>query len=282
MAGREHEELREQAALYVLGALAAEERAAFEAHLATCAECSAEVRSLAGVPAMLAQTVPQVDPSPALREQVLRSAGAGANVRHMPAAPNAPNTSHRRDAPRSVFGPWLAAAASLALTVGLGVYAMELRGRIGALESRLRDAIARADASERQMADTRRAATDAESRVALLAAPDVTRVDLAGQKMAPQASGRGYWSRSRGLMFTASNLPALPAGRTYQFWVLTAQTPPISNRWLLRPDASGGVTAVFDTPVDLPKPAAMAVSIEPAGGVPAPTGDLYLVGRAGS
>src|ERR1700674_4563678 len=99
MAGREHEELREQAALYVLGALAAQERTAFEAHLATCVECSAEVRSLAAVPAMLDQTVPQVDPSPALREQVLRSAGAGANVRHVPAAPN---MSHRRDVPRGV------------------------------------------------------------------------------------------------------------------------------------------------------------------------------------
>jgi Anti-sigma-K factor rskA len=142
--------------------------------------------------------------------------------------------------------------------------------------------MARADASERQMADARRVATDAESRVALLAAPDLRRVDLAGQKVAPQASGRGYWSRSRGLMFTASNLPPLPAGRTYQLWVLTAQTPPISNGWLIRPDASGRVTAVFDTPVDLPRPTAMAVTIEPAAGVAAPTGDMYLVGRAGS
>jgi anti-sigma-K factor RskA len=281
MAGSEHEELREQAALYVLGALAPQERMAFESHLTTCVECSAEVRSLAVVPALLAQTVPQVDPSRTLREQVLRSAGGGANVRLMPATPDHSNVSQTRDIPGTALGPWLAAAASLALTVGLGVYAMELRGRVGDLESRLRDALARADASERQIADTRRAATDAESRVALLAAPDLTRVDLAGQKMAPQASGRGYWSRSRGLMFTASNLPPLPAGRTYQFWVLTAQTPPISNGWLLMPDASGRVTAVFDTPVDLPKPAAMAVSIEPAGGVPAPTGDLYLVGRAG-
>jgi anti-sigma-K factor RskA len=276
----EHEELHEQAALYVLGALAPQERTAFEAHLTTCVECTAEVRSLAAVPAMLAQTVPQVDPSPALRERVLRSAGAGPgeNVRLMPAT-----SPHRRDIPNStlMFGPWLAAAASLALTVALGAYAVELRGRVGDLEARLRDAVARADASERQIADARRAATDAESRVAVLAAPDLTRVDLAGQPVAPQASGRGYWSRSRGLMFTASNLPALPAGRTYQLWVLTAQTPPISNGWLVRPDASGRVTAVFDTPVDLPRPTAMAVTIEPAGGVPAPTGDMYLVGRTG-
>ena len=116
--------------------------------------------------------------------------------------------------------------------------------------------------------------------MAVLAAPDVSRIDLAGQTAAPQASGRGYWSRSRGLMFTASSLPALPPGRAYQLWVLTAQTPPISNGWMLRPDASGRAAAIFETPVDLPVPTAMAVTIEPDGGVPAPTGAMYLVGRA--
>jgi anti-sigma-K factor RskA len=40
------------------------------------------------------------------------------------------------------------------------------------------------------------------------------------------------------------------------------------------------VAAIFETPVDLPRPTAMAVTIEPDGGVPAPTGAMYLVGRA--
>jgi hypothetical protein len=35
---------------------------------------------------------------------------------------------------------------------------------------------------------------------------------------------------------------------------------------------------VFETPVDLPQPVGMAVTIEPDGGVPSPTGDKYLVG----
>jgi hypothetical protein len=34
------------------------------------------------------------------------------------------------------------------------------------------------------------------------------------------------------------------------------------------------------TPVDMPAPVAMAVTIEPAGGVAAPTGDKYLIGVA--
>jgi anti-sigma-K factor RskA len=44
-------------AAYVLGALSEQERAEFEAHLATCDECTARVRELADLPALLA-TVP--------------------------------------------------------------------------------------------------------------------------------------------------------------------------------------------------------------------------------
>ena len=84
--------------------------------------------------------------------------------------------------------------------------------RISTLEDELRDARARADATERQMADAQTAATEARVAVTGLTAPDVARIDLAGQAIAPQASARAFWSRSRGMVFTASNLPPLPAG----------------------------------------------------------------------
>ena len=61
---------------------------------------------------------------------------------------------------------------------------------------------------------------------------------------------------------------------------LTAQPAPI-NVGLMKPDNEGRVTAMFPTPADLPQPVAMAVTIEPDGGVPAPTGDKYLVGKVG-
>jgi anti-sigma-K factor RskA len=79
------------------------------------------------------------------------------------------------------------------------------------------------------------------------------------------------------MVFTSSNLPALPAGRVYQVWVVTAQAPVSAG--LLTPDPGGTGLAFFSTPPDIPAPAAVAVTIEPAGGVPAPTGDMYLVGK---
>ena len=205
----------------------------------------------------LAQAVPQVDPSAELRVRVLGS-----------------NVKKGRDS-RPLLA-WLAVAASLALAAGLAVYTAQLRGRINTLESDLREANLRADASQRQVADAQRTAAGAQSAIAVLTAPDVARVDLAGQPSAPNASARAFWSRSQGLVFTGANLPQLPPGRTYQLWVVTAQAP--ISAGLLRPDAQGGVNGTFATPSDIPQPVAMAVTVEPDGGVRAPTGEKYLVG----
>ncbi|GAB6984116.1 anti-sigma factor family protein [Nocardioides pyridinolyticus] len=55
---------------YVLGALAPEERLAFERHLPTCPACSAAVRDLAGLPGLLGQVSPEVVRSPPEPEPV--------------------------------------------------------------------------------------------------------------------------------------------------------------------------------------------------------------------
>lgn len=251
-----HDQLADSAALYVLGALSEADRKAFESHLAVCSLCAAEVHSFAQVAEALAMPL-QSAPDPSVRRALL------ARVRQ----------------PARFQASWLAMAASVALAVVLGGYAAQLRGRVSSLEERLRTATLRAEASDRQLADARRVAFEAQSSVAVLASPDLARIDLAGQPVAPSASARAFWSRSRGLVFTASNLPAPAAGRTYQLWVLTAQPAPISAG-LLKPDATGRVSVMFATPPDIPQPVAMAVTLEPEGGVPAPTGEKYLVGLA--
>ena len=257
-----HDTLRELASLYVLGGLTAEERLAFRSHLATCAECAAEVQSLAAVATALAQAPPQVEPPPALRDRVLASPSGVRAISELTQSRLRVN--------------WLPLAASLAVAVGLAVYAVQLRGRISTLEARLQDALARADASERQIADARRASLEAQSQVAVLTAPDMTRVDLAGQPVAPSAQARVFWSRVRGVVFTAANLPPLPPGRTYQLWFVSGNQPVSAG--IFDPDSAGGANVLLTTPPDVPRPDVLAVTMEPAGGVPAPTGAMYLVG----
>lgn len=63
-------ELAQLDGAYVLGALAPEERLAFERHLPGCESCSASVRNLAGLPGLLAQVSPDVVMSPPGPEDV--------------------------------------------------------------------------------------------------------------------------------------------------------------------------------------------------------------------
>jgi anti-sigma-K factor RskA len=261
----DHGAFREQAALYALGALGDPERAEFEAHASGCAECAAELPALSAVAAVLPLTVPQFDPPPALRDRVLSETGR----------------RQARSTARSAFSvaPWLAAAASLVFAVGLGIYSLSLRAQVNGLEGQLREAIIRIGVSEQQTTAAQRLVASLQAPIDVLTAPDLKRFDLRGEPAAPQASARAFWSRSRGLVFAGSQLPPLPPGRIYQLWVLTAQPAPLSAG-LLAPDPGGSITTTFNTPPTIPEPVAVAVTLEPAGGVPAPTGAMYLRGLA--
>lgn len=228
-------------------------------------------RALASVTNALPFSVPMVDPPARTRARVLAAAGArssSAVVVPMPAA--------RPRAGAVVRVAWLSAAALLVISAGLGLYSWSLEQRIVGLRERLADAITRLDRSEQQLTVAAGAVSTAERRLAVLLAPDMRQVDLEGQQPAPRASGRAFWSRSRGLVFTAAQLPPLPTGRTYQLWLVAATAPISAGR--LAPDQSGSVAQAFEIPADVPTPVAIALTIEPEGGMPAPSGDKYLVG----
>lgn len=270
--------VHELTGLYVLGALPADERRAFESHLATCAACQAEVTQLRSVADALPWSAPSVAPPPALRARVLQAIAAEPGARSSNASTVTPiatpvTPADVRASAWLASGGWLAAAASLVLAIGLGVYALSLRSRITEVEGRLVAALTRLEQSEQQLDASNREATVVRTRLAVVTAPDAIDLRLAGQPVAPRAQARAFVSRSRGVLFAATNLPPLPANRVYQVWFLTPGAP--VSVGLLRPDADGTATVSFEQATGV-APAGMAVSIEPDGGVPAPTGAIYL------
>ncbi len=274
MSAPDRERLSELASLHALGVLTAAERDELARAARTDPALAAEVRALERTVAALGGVVPQVDPPAGLRDRVL------ASVSGRPAPAPVPSAPAPAPAGRVAVGPWLAAAAALVAAAGLGLWALDLRERLAEMDARVA-------AAEREVVGLRRALGDAQSRTqmlqaqaSVLVAPDLARVDLAGQPAAPQASARAFWSRRSGMVFAASALPPLPADRTYQVWVLVDARPPVSAG-LLHPDREGNTTVHFTTPPDIPAPVAVAVTLEPAGGVPQPTGDKVLVGRVG-
>src|SRR4029078_1305549 len=142
--------------------------------------------------------------------------------------------------------PWLVAAGSLLLAADFGMDSLRGRREVdhpraqppgaGAADraprrvrAEVQAARAEAAATGVRLASLQQASDRSESAFAVLVAPDVARIDLAGQPgQAPSASGRAFWSRARGMVFSATSLPAPPPGRTYQVWVVTKDPAPLS------------------------------------------------------
>jgi anti-sigma-K factor RskA len=259
-----HDELRELSGGYALGILDEPERRAFEEHVATCAACAEELRGLTGVATALALDVPQVEPPSALRQRVLNAVTAPASPASFEAL-----TPRRTPQPgrRPVLAMFSAAAAIVALA--LGVYAVSLQRRIASLEQQLRVASDRAAQGQQQLAQLRAVSGTASQVRRILAAGDVRRLDLAGTKAAPNASGRAYWSQAEGLVVAFANLPATEAGKVYQLWVIPPGGNPIGAGLLdLQPDGRALALAPEGT---AQRVGTVAITLEPAGGSAVPT-----------
>jgi hypothetical protein len=135
-------------------------------------------------------------------------------------------------------------------------------------------AAARADA-ERQISDARQAAAQAQLVSSILAAPDLLRFNLVGTSGGDRATAQVLWSRSRGLVFSASRLAAAAAGSNYQLWMQTANGPVSLGAFV--PDEAGRAALTIDNPPALAAPVTAAiVTLESEGTHTAPTGPTVL------
>ena len=79
-------------------------------------------------------------------------------------------------------------------------------------------------------------------------------------------------------MFYASKLPAPPAGKDYQLWVIAGSTP--KSAGVFPVDDKGGAVHVLPEVPDPTGVNAFAVTLEPAGGLPQPSGPMVLLSCA--
>lgn len=274
--------------LYALGALSEEERTAFEGHLEVCLECVNEVKSLLPVAQRLLHLSAPLEPSAALRGQVLKSSTgtepplhggqqAPVNVgeeRTATGADRSTRSSSVRRGGRAGF--WSAAILLIGIAAAGGWYAAGLMQRIGRLEGELARRAEQHDILEVEIALARATVAEREQALAVVTTPGVQQLALAGQPLAPRASARAVWAETA-LVFLASELPVLPTGDVYQLWFVTPGDP-VSGGFLT-PDAEGSLRAMVNIPDSVTMPTAMAITLEPAGGVRAPTGEVYLLGQ---
>jgi anti-sigma-K factor RskA len=259
---------------YALGALDADERAAFEAHLRGCVRCQQDL---------------------AQYRRVVTAIGAGVEPTAIPESLKARTLTRvtQRGAPGSTVGvprearevrsawSWLQVAAVLLVGI-LGAYVVSLRSTLNALHEELAAITSQANSLRQELATLRTQQMQMASTLEVLGATDLVRVELRGTSPAVVATGRAYVSREEGLVFTATGLPSLAEGRVYQLWVIPPGAAAPISAGLLVPDASGAANAILPLPAGVTSVGTVAVTNEPGpSGSPGPTTSPFLAGTAG-
>jgi len=123
---------------------------------------------------------------------------------------------------------------------------------------------------------TARPGKPAEEFARILSSPTAKMTDLHGTDLAKDAYALVFVEPAlRRGFFYANNLPVLPAGKAYQLWVITDK--PVSAGVFTLDRGRKGRVLLRDIP-DIAKIQLFAVSLEPKGGRPQPTGRIYLKG----
>jgi len=256
-----HQELRDLAAMYALGGLDGEERARFEALLRSGdPDATAALSEFEGDLLTLARDTAEAPPPSVKAELMARIA---AEARHDAPSAEAPAIRRRR-----VLWPavWAAVMAAGIAAVAVGVLVS------ASYETRLA-ALARESTALR--ADIERQ----QQIIALLRDPATEMVALSGLEPSPSARARMIWNSQAGGLLVAAGLPPTPEGKTYQLWAIAGKNAPVPAG-VFAVDATGKGSLRVPPLGGMGKVDVFAVTLEPAGGLPAPSGQMYLAGKS--
>lgn len=256
-----HPNQEEDFDLYALGVLEGEEKRSIDAHLIGCAECAQKLLEARGRIALLALAPPSVTPSVATKSRLMKQIRESAESERTEAVGESKPFGE-------LFSRWWAAIlvpVSAALVITSAVLWTENRG----LDQQL--AGLRADV-EQQREQLRQAREVAD----LVTARDTMVVPLAAQPGMPKGAAHVMYNPKMGMLMYEGQLDPAPADKSYQLWVVPALGNPISAG-VFNPGSDKSTHFMMKLPEGV-APKAFAVTLEPAGGRPQPTGPKVLMG----
>lgn len=281
-------DMLETAAAYALGALDADEAAAFESVLATSPELQREVESLREVSGMLGAATAPVAPSAGLKQSLMAQVAATPQLpREAEGAEPAASVegsrpvakTHSADAHSAAAhsGPSLAPVAPVAPVAapapipmsGLASERARTRwfSRPGAIVAAAAAAVALFFGGVFAADLVRPGAADQAVLAQVVAAPDAT---VASSEVAGGATASLVSSESLGLsVMVFDGLDELADDEAYALWYITGDE--ISPAGLFTVDGEGEVVQVLDG--DFVAGTVVGVTVEPADGSPQPTSD---------
>lgn len=258
----QEDKFSELSAGYVVGSLSEAEEREFREMLSHADDEQLELfQDLQAVASELAVLTPAEKPSSEVKEIIL-------NHIEKNTTPSELNSSASKASVFSLKPVKALVAAAVVLvvvTIGLGIYTSDLKTEV-----------------DEKQATIERLETEVERKeelLTILAARDVDLVIMAGMdQVSPEGYGKVVWDKEGGkALLQVANLPSVPVDKDYQLWFIIDGQP-----------QSAGVFAVDDPRRDnffkieelqsSANEGAFAVTMEPKGGVPQPTGDMYLLG----
>jgi anti-sigma-K factor RskA len=272
------DEVKELAPLYAIGALDGETARALEASLDTAT--SEQLRIVArwrDVAALLPQALPLQTPQDRVKERLLNSIAEEAQKTPIEIAVEEstlkeadgraekkilPFVQPRRAESRTVRWMLIAATALLAFT---SAYLFTQNAKL----ARERDNLSR----ERDKLSEELAGVSGQFENVV--SPGTRVIAMVGEE-APQANAKVFWdTKARQWAIYIYDLPTPPSGKDYQLWYVTANSK--ISAAVFRTDEQGrSVLKLTLPPEALAGLAATAVTLEPRGGSPQPTGKFYL------
>jgi anti-sigma factor RsiW len=273
----------EDLVLYSMQSLSAGETASAALHLEGCAECARHLAEIAGDLALLSLSVdPQPIPAGARDRFMSRLAAepqtAAATTAASPVAVTPalvieePARVIHQIKPRRnwipILIPWAVAFAMLAVAGYLG----NQNQRLNELLNNDKGEIGKLSAS----------AARADEVVETLTSPEAKQVTLTEGKGAPPPTGRTSYLADKGaLVFVGNNLRPIPAGKTYELWIIPADGKAPIPAGIFRPDDHGSASVILPKLPEGVPAKAFGVTIENAEGSATPTMPIVLSGAAG-
>lgn len=244
--------------LYALSALDGEEKQRFEAHLRACPSCQRDLAAAKQRTALLGMSASPVAPPAHVKSALMQKVKAERPAGARQGAPVKPGKI--RWGLRFSLGFGLATAVLAIATFELSKLDLEHAKQIKQLQAQLsQDAAAMQAMGE------------------VTGAPDSAQITLLQQPGGPPGQAHVLYNARIGVAVYSGQIAPVPAGKSYQLWLVPASGAPV-NAGLVDANQQNGAVVVHLAPGLAAK--AFAVTMEPQGGMPQPTGPKVLVGAA--
>lgn len=272
------EYFEELCAGYVLHALREDERKEFEQMLEKASEEEQDLyQKMRSAAKQLAFTVERHDPNPALKERLMAEIRSESDTaRTEERVTSIEDTTEDEGKDNRFNWPAFATAASFALLIislSLIFYSFNLSSEISKKESII-------EQQETQITELKSELRKKEEMLAILEARKVDLVMMSGMEVNPDGYGKIIWnSEKQQALLQVSNLPAVPKDKDYQLWLIKNNKPVSAGVFAINNEGDKFFKIEQMANADEESANAFAITMEPKGGMPQPTGDMYLMGN---